>query len=130
MTPGTDVRPGQDGVSSRGAREKSEPARQRTPLAAAGGVVSQRTRLRLFGNADASIRERVAAELAGVGLSVDLDPNPGARSPPPGAGLLLFVRFSAEVLEELHAAASWGRQRVMAIAGPGAVLENADTWSL
>ena len=92
--------------------------------------MSQRTRLRLFGNADASIRERVAAELAGVGLSVDLDPKPGARSPPPGAGLLLFDRLSAEVLEELHAAASWGRQRVLAIAGPGAVLEHADAWSL
>jgi transcriptional regulator with GAF, ATPase, and Fis domain len=92
--------------------------------------LSPRTRLRLFGNADPSTRERVVAELAGVGLAVDLDPQRGGRSPPAGPGLLLFDGLTAEILEELRAAGSWGRQRVLAIAGPGAVLENADAWSL
>jgi len=44
--------------------------------------------------------------------------------------LVVFDHLTGEVFEELRAAGAWGRHQVLAIALPGAALDNSDAWSL
>jgi transcriptional regulator with GAF, ATPase, and Fis domain len=42
----------------------------------------------------------------------------------------MFDHLTGEVFEELRATGAWGRHHVLAIALPGAALDNSDAWSL
>jgi transcriptional regulator with GAF, ATPase, and Fis domain len=97
---------------------------------AGGEKLSIGARLRLIGNAALSTQKRVLDELDRAGLAVEVDPQRVQRAQPTESCLLVFDRLTGEVLEELRSAGSWGRQRVLAIALPGTVLENGDIWSL
>jgi len=97
---------------------------------AGGEKLSIDARLRLIGNAAPATQKRVLDELGRAGLAVEVDPRRAQRAPPTEACLLVFDRLTGEVLEELRSAGRWGRQRVLAIVLPGAVLENGDIWSL
>jgi DNA-binding NtrC family response regulator len=89
-----------------------------------------RVGLRLLGSVDTSVQERVIADLARAGLAVDPEPQ-RQRTPPSGRScLVVFDHLTAEVFEELRAAGAWGRHQVLAIALPGAALDNSDAWSL
>ena len=127
-------------AAAEGSDLEEQPIRRRAkPIAlthvrhqavAGGEKLSIGARLRLMGNAVPSTQKRVLDELGRAGLAVEVDPRRAQRAPPTESCLLVFDRLTGEVLEELRSAGSWGRQRVLAIALPGTVLENGDIWSL
>jgi DNA-binding NtrC family response regulator len=92
--------------------------------------LSTRVGLRLLGSVNPSVRERVLADLAHAGLAVDSEPQRQRTLPSNRSCLVVFDHLTGEVFEELRAAGAWGRHQVLAIALPGAVLDNSDTWSL
>ena len=89
-----------------------------------------RVGLRLLGSVNPSVQERVIADLARAGLAVDSEPQRQRALPSGRSCLVVFDRLTGEVFEELRAAGAWGRHQVLAIALPGATLDNSDSWSL
>ena len=89
-----------------------------------------RVGLRVLGNVNPSVRERVVEDLARAGLDVDSDPQDQHKLPGGRSCLVVFDHLTGEVFDELRMAGTWGRHRVLAIALPGATLDNADAWSL
>ena len=74
-------------------------------------------------------RQRVVADLARAGLAVDSDPQDQRQLPGGRSCLVVFDHLTGEVFEELRMTETWGRHRVLAIALPGATLDNSDAWS-
>ncbi len=89
-----------------------------------------RVGLRLLGSVNPSVQQRVVADLARAGLAVDSDPQDQRKLPGGRSCLVVFDHLTGEVFEELRMAETWGRHRVLAIALPGATLDNSDAWSL
>jgi transcriptional regulator with GAF, ATPase, and Fis domain len=70
------------------------------------------------------------ADLAREGLDVDSEPQRPRALPSGRSCLVVFDHLTGEVFEELRGAGAWGRYQVLAIALPGAALDNSDAWSL
>lgn len=89
-----------------------------------------RVGLRLLGDVNPSVRERVVADLARAGLAVESEAQRQRALPSGRSCLVVFDHLTGEVFEELRAAGAWGRHQVLAIALPRAALGNSDAWSL
>ena len=70
------------------------------------------------------------ADLARAGLAVDSEPQHQRALPSGRSCLVMFDHLTGEVFDELRAAGAWGRHQVLAIALPGAALDNSDAWLL
>ena len=70
------------------------------------------------------------SDLARAGLAVDSGTQDQRVLPNGRPCLVVFDHLTGEVFEELRMAEAWGRHRVLAIALPGATLDNSDAWSL
>ena len=89
-----------------------------------------RVGLRLLGTVDPLVQANVIADLARAGLAVDPEPQHQRALPNGHSCLVIFDNLTGEVFEELRAAGAWGRHQVLAIALPGAALDNSAAWSL